>query len=103
MKLTQNQIERLSDLLERGEITADEANIEKVKMSRVQIIKGSLPLGVRKALNTAVKKGDLCHIKKSGKKPEAYYHPDFEYLMKGERAKCEREILKALSGVIETH
>jgi saccharopine dehydrogenase-like NADP-dependent oxidoreductase len=100
MKLTQNHIEHLQDLLERGEITADQANVEKVKMARVQVVTGRLPAQVRKALNNAVKCGELCHSKKNGKKPEVYYHPNFEYLAKQAQREHEQATLKALAGVM---
>jgi len=48
MRLTQNQIEHLQDLLERGEITADQASVEKVKMARVQLVTCRIPAQVRK-------------------------------------------------------
>jgi hypothetical protein len=100
MKLTQNHIERLQDLLERGEITADQANVEKVKMARVQVVTCRLPAQVRKALNEAVKSGELCHTKKNGKRPEVYYHPNFEYLAKQSQREHEQATLKALAGIM---
>lgn len=96
MKFTQNQLEHLQDLLQRGEITADQANVEKVKMARVQLVTGKVPMQVRKALNAAVKIGELGHFKKDGRKPEAYFHPSFEYLAKEARGNHERETLNAL-------
>ena len=53
--LNQNDLEYLQDLLNRGIITADQANVEMVKMARVKVIINSLPSGVRKALNSAGK------------------------------------------------
>lgn len=99
MDLTQNQQERLIDLMQRGELTADQANVEKIKMQRVSLVTCRIPAQVRKALNKAVKNGELGHIKKDGKKPEAYYHPDFKYLVNGERSAHERATLKALMSV----
>jgi hypothetical protein len=58
MKLTQNQVEQPQDLLERGEITSDQANVEKVKMARVQLVTGRMPMHVRKALNAAAINAD---------------------------------------------
>jgi hypothetical protein len=98
MKLTQNQLEHLQDLMQRGVITADQANVEKVKMARVMIV-SHLPAIVRKPLNNAVKNGELGHMKKEGKKPEAYFHPDFDYLARSERSKKERESIKATLSV----
>ena len=102
MKLTQNHIEHLQDLMERGEITADQANVEMVKMGRVRLVTGKLPAKVRKALNNAVKAGELGHLKKEGKKPEAYFHPTFDYLAKQARRNYEIKTIRSLakSGVI---
>lgn len=97
MSLKQSELDQIQRRLELGEITADEANVEKVKMVRVQLITTRLPAQVRKVLNKAVRNGELGHIKKEGKKPEAYFHPKFEYLVAGERNKAEREVLNALA------
>jgi hypothetical protein len=35
-RLKQNHLEHLVDMVQRGEMTADQANVEKVKMARVQ-------------------------------------------------------------------
>ena len=99
MELTQNQIERLSDLLQRGEITASQANVEKIKMQRVHLVTCRLSADVRKALNEAVKKGELGHVKKTDGKPEAYFHPTFEYLVAGERNAYVRKSVASLSKV----
>lgn len=101
MKLTQNHVEHLSDRLQRGIITADEANVEKVRIARVQVVTGKLPAQVRKALNGAVKRGYLGHWKRDGNKPEVYFHPTFDYLAREARNRHERKTLTAMSGVIE--
>ena len=67
------------DELERGIITASEANVKMVRGERVRVVT-KLPASVRKDLNDAVKAGKLCHMKKDGLKPEVYYHPNFEHL-----------------------
>ena len=54
-----------------GEMTADQANVEKVRMARVMVVT-KLPADVRRALNNAVKTGTLCHKKKDRLKPEVY-------------------------------
>jgi hypothetical protein len=97
--LNQNDFEYIKDLMARGNMTADQANVEMVKMARVRVIIGSMPASVRKALNIAVKTGELNHKVKSGKKPEVYYHPNFEHLANGERSRIERETLNALLSV----
>lgn len=94
--LSQNDIENFQDLLERGEITVDEANVEMVRAARVRIVSNSIPKQVRKALNDAVKCGKLGHYKKDGNKPEAYFHPNFDYLARSERNRIEREAIEAL-------
>lgn len=97
MELTQNQLEHLKDLMTRGKITADEANVQKVRMERVSLIRGSLPSQTRKALNAAVKEGQLVHFKKDVYKPEAYCHPSFDHMAKSERNKHAANTIKALS------
>jgi len=94
--INQNDLEYLQDIMERGNITADQANVEMVRMARVRVINGSMPASVRKALNTAVKNGELMHKSKSGKKPEVYYHPNFEHLANEERNRIEKNTIDAL-------
>ncbi|MCL2563117.1 MAG: hypothetical protein FWE08_03680 [Oscillospiraceae bacterium] len=73
-KISQNDMEYLQDMVDRGEMTAAQANVEKIRMARVLVVK-KLPADVLSALNAAVKIGELCHKKKDGQKPEVYYHP----------------------------
>ncbi|AJO79401.1 hypothetical protein [Pseudomonas sp. MRSN 12121] len=89
----QNDIEHLQDLMQRGELTADQANVQMVRNERFRMVVNSLPANVRKALNAAVRSGELGHMKKDGHKPECYFHPTFEYLAKAERLKREREVI----------
>lgn len=98
MRLSQNDMEHLQDQVRQGLMTAEQANVEKVRMQRV-LLAGRIPADVRKALNAAVKRGELGHMKKDGSKPEAYYHPTFEYLAKGARAEHERSVVRALLAV----
>ncbi|WP_226000871.1 hypothetical protein [Paenibacillus sp. BJ-4] len=98
-KLTQNDLEWLQDMVRRGEMSADRANVEKVRMARFVVVK-KLPAEVRSVLNAAVKDGELGHKKKDGHKPEVYYHPNFEYLANQERALIEKQTFEVLSGVI---
>ena len=100
MELTANQAENLRERVNSGELTADQANVEKVRIVRVQLITTRLFREVRSALNAAVKTGYLGHMKKSGNKPEVYYHPNFEYLVNGIRNKHEQDILKNVAGVV---
>lgn len=88
--LNQNDLEWLQDMLQQGKITADQATLEKVRMARVQVV-SSLPASVRSSLNMAVKEKRLGHMKKSGLKPEVYYHPEFEHLANTKRKDIEHD------------
>ena len=99
MKLNQNDLEHLLDMIKLGKMTTDQANVEKVRMIRVELVTSIIPSNIRKVLNAAVKNGELGHMKKEGKKPEVYFHPSFEYLAIGERANHERETFNALLAV----
>ena len=100
MRLNQNDLEYLKDMIAQGKMTADQANVEKVRMARVQVVNSRFPADVRKVLNAAVKDGQLCHKKREGRKPEVYYHPNFEHLANAERTRAERETLEALAKVM---
>lgn len=99
MELKQNDREYLINKIQCGEMTLAEANVEKVRMQRVLLV-GGLPADVRKALNAAVKEGLLGHFKKDGNKPEAYFHPTFEYLAIHERNEHERRVLRFVAVVV---
>ena len=99
MKLNQNDIESIQDLVTIGKMTVDEANVEIVRTARVRVVTGSLPASVRKALSAAVKRGELKHKGKNGKKPEVYYHPNFEHFANAERNRIEKETLEAILNV----
>ena len=96
--ISQNDMERLKDAMAKGLMTAEQANVEKVRIQRV-LLAGRMPMDVRKALNAAVKRGELGHMKKDENKPEAYYHPTFEYMAKAARAEHERSVVRALLAV----
>lgn len=100
MELKQNDFEHIKDLRQRGEITLDQAHVMMVRARRVLLVTSRIPADVRKALNTAVKSGELGHVKKEEHKPEAYYHPTFEYLVAGERNAHARTVLNAVCGVV---
>ncbi|MDY0072507.1 MAG: hypothetical protein RBR77_07635 [Thauera sp.] len=100
MKLNQNDFEHIKDLLQRGEITSDQANVMMVLARRILLVTSPIPSNVRKALNAAVKRGELGRLKKDGHKPEAYYHPTFEYLVAGERNAHARSVLHSLAKVM---
>lgn len=94
--LNQSEFDYIKRILERGEITVDEANIQKVEMQRVMVVKGRLPASLRKVLNEAVKVGRLAHLKKDGHKPEVYYNPRFKHLATSARKEHENHALQAL-------
>ena len=93
---TQNQHEYVRDQRERGLMTAEEANIYLIRCERVRLITSKVPAFLRKELNAAVKSGQLKHVKKDGNKPEAYYHPEFEHLMKIKRSEYANKQLNRL-------
>ena len=95
-RINQNDIEHLGDLLERGIITADEANVEMVRMQRFRVISAPLSRQTRTALNKAVKDGLLCHKKRNGNRPEVYYHPEFEHLADAEVAGIADDAIRAI-------
>ncbi|AIQ69485.1 hypothetical protein [Paenibacillus graminis] len=100
-KLSQNDMEHLIDLVQRREITADEANVLKVRMARFAVVT-KLDANVRTVLNAAVKAGELGHKKREGHKPEVYFHPNFEHLANEERNHAEKRALEAIAGVLGT-
>lgn len=100
MKLSQNDFEHIKDLRQRGEITLDQAHVMMVLARRILLVTSGLPADVRKALNAAVKRGELGRVKKDGHKPETYYHLTFEYLVPGERNAHASSVLMAVAGAM---
>lgn len=98
MKLNQNDWENIKDRVQKGELTIEQSHVEQVRMQRVLLV-SRLPREVRSALNAAVKRGELGHMKKEGRKPETYFHPTFDHLAKAERAEHVRNIGRALMKV----
>ncbi len=67
--------EAAANALAMGEVKdADAANVLMVQVAGVVLMKARAPMEVRRALNAAVKAGELGHIKKDGLLPEAYHH-----------------------------
>lgn len=95
----QNNLERLKDLMDRGLMTADQANVQKVLNERVLVVRGTLTKAVRGALNAAVRNGELKRKKKENGNPEIYYHPSFEHLANEALSKRKHETLRALAAV----
>ena len=100
--MNQNDLDYLKDMMQRNNMTVAEANVEMVRMQRYRIIVNTVPREVRSALNEAVKAKKLAHVKKTKDNPEAYYHPEFEYLLRGEFSRLKDECVKALSVVLTT-
>lgn len=94
----QNALEIASDKMQQGEITADQANVLVVQMMGVRVIT-KIPADVRRALNAAVKAGELGHIKKEGLKPEVYHHKNARGKALEIREREMREALAILSKV----
>jgi hypothetical protein len=82
-----------------GNIDAAQANVLMVQMMGVRVIKSRIPSDVRKALNGAVKKGELGHMKKDGLKPEVYYHKNARAEAIVQREREMRSILGTLKNV----
>ena len=99
MELKQNDLEHIKDILQKGEITLEQAHVMMVMARRIMLVTSKVPSNVRKALNAAVKTCELGHVKKDGLKPEAYYNKTFEYLVAGERNAHARSVLTALAGI----
>lgn len=97
---TQSELENLYDRVSKHELTPAQANVEKVRMQRVKLVTARIPAEVRKSLNQAVKDGLLAHKKRDGRKPEVYYHPNFDYLVEGERNAHARRKLEAVANVL---
>lgn len=95
--LNQNDLEWLKDKVDIGKVSAAQANVELVKMARFRIVTAPLPRDVRASLNTAVKNGELGHMKKDGFKPEVYYHPTFKYMAKAERERIAKEAVQGIA------
>ena len=99
MDLSQNDFDHIRDLKDQGKITLDEAHVMMVRARRVLLVTSRLPADVRTALNVAVKRGELGHFPKAHHRPEVFFHPTFDFLAKGERARYAENIAKAISGV----
>jgi hypothetical protein len=97
--ISQNDMEYLQDMVQRGEMSANEANVEMVLTGRVRIVRGKLPKDVRIALNEAVKAGILAHMPRNKYLPECYYHPKFDYLARAERNKIAEETISTIKKI----
>lgn len=99
MTSNQNIMEWVRNRVQKGELTAMEGNVELVRAERYRLITCRMRAHVRKALNEAVKKGLLGHMKKSDGAPEVYYHPNFLGMAIDARRRVQLEREKAIAAV----
>lgn len=62
-------------MMENG-MSADEANVEMIRMMGFRLVENRIPRETRAALMAAVKKGKLGRLKKEGMRPEVFFHPN---------------------------
>ena len=51
-------------------------NVERIRIGSTRVIRGHMPLEVRRELMAAVKAGELGRLPKKGLAPEIFFHPD---------------------------
>lgn len=93
-----NAIEIASEKMRKGEMTAAQANVLIIQLIGVKVV-SKMPSDVRKALNEAVKNGELGHIKKDGLRPEVYHHINARPSALDTRDRIAREAINNLSKV----
>lgn len=98
MTSLQNAIQYATDQLQQGKVTADEANVLIVQMAGFRVV-NKLSREVRKALNDAVKKGELGRLKKDGLKPEIYFHKNGMENAITEQKRIAKKSINALKGI----
>jgi hypothetical protein len=87
-------------LMSIGQIQANQANVEIVRIMGVRLIEARISRAVRTELNSAVKSGRLGHLPKDGLMPEAYFHPNALGRALEERDRVARASVNALRGVL---
>jgi hypothetical protein len=92
----QNAVDYAKDQMQLGKLTASQANVFIVQMMGVRVITCKIPSDVRKALNEAVKNGELGYLKKDGMKPEVYHHKNARKRALEEQREIERESIDRL-------
>ena len=101
MMIQADAMKTAANLLSIGELkSTDEANVYIVKLMGVKLVFGSIPADVRKALNAAVKTGELGHIKKDGLLIEAYHHKNARAEALEARQKYARKAVLAITKVV---
>lgn len=53
-------------------------NVENIRAGATRVIRGTVPMQVRRELSRAVKDGVLGRVPKDGLRPEIYFHPSHE-------------------------
>lgn len=76
MTTYQNALDYAKDQMQRGLMTADEANVAIIRMIGIRVVEGKMPIQVRRALLAAVKNGGLGRIKSGHLRPEIFFHPN---------------------------
>lgn len=72
-------------MLDRGECAREDANAEIVRLMGISVIRGRIPLGVRRELMASVKSGRIGRIAKTGPMPEVFFHPNAIFRAKDAR------------------
>jgi hypothetical protein len=55
------------------------ANVMQIRNQATRVIRGGMPMAVRRELLAAVNLGQLGRLKKDGLKPEIFFHPDHRH------------------------
>lgn len=101
MASRQNGLDHVTDQMQQGKMTAAEANVKMVQIEGVRLVIGRIPSEVRKALNAAVKAGELGHIKREGLKPEAYHHKNARGRALEERDRAATASVSAIKRIVD--
>ena len=99
MTTQSNALSYVTDQMQRGLMTADQANVEMVLMMGIRVVKGSLPKAVRVALNAAVKTGTLGRLPKKGLLPEVYFNVSSRANAIDEQRRIARESIDSISRI----
>ncbi len=75
-------------------------NVELIRKHAMRVIRGKVPLGVRKELMAAVKSGELRHLKKDGLKPEIFFHPDHLHSARDRQIREAEYSIKCIATVL---
>ena len=94
-----NIVEKCTDLMQRGQLTTAQANVLMVRMKGVRVVTNRIPREVRKALNDAVKAGELGHMKAEERKPEVYFNPNSRAKAIDVRNQHERNIIETMQRI----